>query len=283
MTDSIADDNDTSATDTAIGTRSADSSEASYHEVFNQQSARLHQFRSQLPNDAAAFPSAGSSLAGDDRWTEPYQISHYIRLLLSVSHDQLHALDNLINGSGTVHPYACSPLIRAAIENACMAYWLMDGSTRRERSTRLFRLHWDGVNKRSKFQSAAPALAGDDDRSGRQARLIELAGSHEIDPQAVKQRVMISDVVNEVQASINTGYSISGAWNIFSGVTHGQQWAILTLLDRKEERDAGGDLVNALLSTGLKQIVWGVGCASAVIDHATVRLMQRGTSQIRIA
>lgn len=258
-------------------------SEQEYHDLLNKQFAQLELRRLSVPHDAASFPQAGSSLAGDDRWTSPFQISHYIRLLISVAADQLHALDNLINGSGTVHPYACSPLIRASIENACMAYWLMDGPTRRARSTRLFRLHWDGVNKRAKFQASAPALAGVADRSARQSRLIEFARAHGIAAREIKERLVITDVVEDVEASIESVFSVSGAWNIFSGITHGQQWAILTLLDREEERDVGGDLVNARLSTGLKQIVWGVGCADAVISSAVDRLLQRGTSQIDIS
>jgi hypothetical protein len=92
-------------------------------------------------------PDPGSSLGGDDRDTEPYQISHAATTGIAVAIDHLRCLlQSVVSGAGTpdvqiiTRPWALYSLLRGAAENAATAIWLLAPRSRAERLTRRVRL-----------------------------------------------------------------------------------------------------------------------------------------------
>ncbi|MEV6204776.1 hypothetical protein AB0M64_33110 [Streptomyces sp. NPDC051771] len=120
-----------------------------------------------------------SPLASDDKQTDPYQLSHSAHLALVVAVDHLQALVTLVKGHGsgrvrelTIHTHAPFTLLRAALENAARAVWLLGPSRRSERVWRrlvmqladtksneakgeLLGASWDGVSAYSPMCRAA--------------------------------------------------------------------------------------------------------------------------------
>src|SRR5690349_15715455 len=82
----------------------------------------------------------GSALCGDDRRSAPYHVSHEAWQRLDSAVDHLFALKVLIADAGVLPTYAPFTLLRAAIENAASAVWLLDPSSRSERVLRRLRL-----------------------------------------------------------------------------------------------------------------------------------------------
>ncbi|MEV6909483.1 hypothetical protein [Amycolatopsis sp. NPDC051071] len=85
---------------------------------------------------------AGSAMAGDDRGSEPFLVSHAIRASLGTAIDHLHALYALVLHSGFLHLHAPASVTRGALECASTAIWLAEPSSREERIRRA--LCWAG-------------------------------------------------------------------------------------------------------------------------------------------
>ncbi|MGW6914708.1 hypothetical protein ACWGB8_12965 [Kitasatospora sp. NPDC054939] len=90
----------------------------------------------------------GSPLAGDDAKTDPHQLSHSAHHALVVAADHLQALAALVRGTEKdgvremqLHSYAPFTLLRAALENAARAVWLLGPAARSERVRRCLTMH----------------------------------------------------------------------------------------------------------------------------------------------
>lgn len=84
----------------------------------------------------AWIPEAGSRLAQDDGLIKPHQASHNIANAVVSAIDHLHALDSIMIGAGASHTLAPFSLVRAAIECAAQAAWILAPE---EQDTRLVR------------------------------------------------------------------------------------------------------------------------------------------------
>jgi hypothetical protein len=73
----------------------------------------------------------GSSLLKDDEVTSPYLLSHAVRGALVSAVDHLDAFRALIQDAHVVHPRATLTLLRAALENAALAVWLLGPANKR--------------------------------------------------------------------------------------------------------------------------------------------------------
>jgi hypothetical protein len=72
----------------------------------------------------------GSALAGDDRHSNPYQVSHVAIQGIASALDHLHSLRMLIQKAESLHAFAPFTLNRAAIEGGAFAVWLSKHSGR---------------------------------------------------------------------------------------------------------------------------------------------------------
>jgi hypothetical protein len=79
---------------------------------------------------------ANSSIAADDRLTNPHQVSHAAVHGITGALDHLHSLRMLIQEASALHAYAPFTLCRAAIEGGAIAVWVLSPSSRDERIRR---------------------------------------------------------------------------------------------------------------------------------------------------
>jgi hypothetical protein len=126
--------------------------------------------------DASAI-DPGSALAGDDRRTDPHQVSHAAWHALTIAVDHLHCLQTAVNGCqahdpGAVrlHIYAPFTLLRAGFENAATAVWLLSPAQRKERILRRLRLGAANV----RHADAMGSLVGSPPKRTVDERLVEL-------------------------------------------------------------------------------------------------------------
>lgn len=254
-----------------------DPSELADLETLRQQIQILDIIYNKMPTTAVDFPQKGSSLYGDDRWTYPHQLSHVARSSLGVALDQLRGLDNLIHKAGSLHPYASFSLIRSAIENGATAVWLLAPTSRPERVKRRLQLLTSDAYNAEKLRKAMPNWKVNSSLTDDLKAIADIAKEHEI---GKPERLQMTEIVRLAGDEVKErGISVEGGWQITSGITHGQIWAIHTLLTREIEDDAG-DVVDALVKAGVRQVVWGVECARLVIQHGHDLLMRRAASLI---
>jgi hypothetical protein len=78
-------------------------------------------------------------MCGDDYRLHPYELRHAAWHSLSHAVDHLGCLRALLGDAKVVHMYAPFSLVRAALENACAAVWMLQPPRRADRLTRRLR------------------------------------------------------------------------------------------------------------------------------------------------
>lgn len=75
--------------------------------------------------NADDFPvEPGSSLAGDDRASNPFKVSEAIRHIINAAVDQLHGVKVADHDGELQHLAVSATLARAAMENAAAGLWV---------------------------------------------------------------------------------------------------------------------------------------------------------------
>lgn len=189
----------------------------------------------------------GSSLAGDDKHSRPFHVSHAVWLSIGHAIDNLIALRTLtLQGEGNAltvvtRPYAAYPLIRAALENASAGLWVLGGSGRDERLTRRFRLLLTDAGNRDKAiglaDPSAPSVKAKQLDAIRP--LITARGLVESDCAVfVGHREIVRGAARVMRTPEDEHEAI---WRILSGLTHGDMWATHTITDRDDVRVHASD------------------------------------------
>jgi hypothetical protein len=226
------------------------------------------------PSASAVDP--GSALAGDDRRTDPHHLSHAAWHALTISADHLHCLHSAIVGdqghnpsSVRLHIYAPFTLLRAGLENAATAVWLLSPAQRKERILRRLRLAAANVWNSEKIGNliGTPPKRTRDERLDELRRIAKTCGIAEID--AVKNPGHEEVVRAAGEATFHDGDLAVVLWKGCSGLAHGDIWATLSMLDREvRQHPSASNVFNAEITAPTAGLV-------AVLKH-TVFILDRG-------
>lgn len=163
-------------------------------------------------------------------------------------------------------------LLRAVLENASIAVWLLAAKTRHERVLRLLRLVWADANDRIQ----ALGLVGGKPSGTRNEiknELQQTARDQGLTGQQVSQVAGRAPTWTSIVESAGDGArSLSGrralrAWTLCSGITHGRQWASLSVLDHYEPPIEDGDVVHLKLKASAEWIAVIVNIASVMVTE----------------
>ena len=164
-------------------------------------------------------PQVGSPIRADDERLNPYQISHASWSSLSHAVDHLECLRVLIRDARVFHRYAPYTLLRAALENACCAVWMLQPPKRRERITRRLRL---AVNDIQHGEDARKLTGqkGPRTKAQRLQQVQQIGELHGVDakPQQVGYGHIVEDVGDKEKVLLL-------AWKTCSGMAHGDLWS----------------------------------------------------------
>lgn len=236
---------------------------------------RIDTLRAHVGTAEAADVTPGSPLAGDNRASRPFQLSH------AAWYGTVHAVDNLqalraltVRGEAPslqvmTYPYAAYPMLRAAIENAAVALWLLAPSNRDVRLTRRFRLLLQDARKGDVAAALLGHEAGTYDK--RLTRLEEvIMGRPGVTLSACKAgagyRLIVREAAEGTGANADTAEVI---WRLLSGLTHGDTWAGLTATDRDEVAvSEDGTVVTFQATSSLANIANMTGYAVALVESA---------------
>jgi hypothetical protein len=214
-------------------------------------------WRERIHQDAPQ-PAAGSRLRADDALTDPYRLSHQVVLALISAVDHFEALLLLVQDAGVMPARAPFTLLRAALENASIAVWLLAPDDRKLRVLRLLRLMWtDGEDNVQAWESVAvqPPLS----REERKNNLQEMARAAELSTQQVSQVATLLRWTTIVKGAGDGAQELTGerallAWRVSSGVAHARPWAALSILDRVEAPVPDGDIVRLKLKASERRV-----------------------------
>lgn len=187
----------------------------------------------------APIPAPGSLLAADDAVLTPYHLSHAAQSALNIAVDNLHALRNLVAESHLVHPWAPFTLLRASLENAATAVWLLAPRDRDQRLVRRLRLKWADTSDMLKANELIGHV-GKRTREDHIARLQDLGrrGGLSVDQvsQVASRVIGYSTIMREAGEAAPTSFGpvVEATWMVCSGMAHGRIWAMTSLLDREQ-------------------------------------------------
>jgi hypothetical protein len=235
----------------------------------------VDQWLARLEAGPDAMPvAAGSPLAGDDRRSEPFQISHAVTSALVVAVDHAHCVRRAIAdcvdcapGQLTFLLNSYYSLLRGAMENAARVIWLLAPDQRTERVLRRLRLQANNV-----IQSDALCVIGGippkKPKAERLKRVQEIAEKSGIAPAAAVKPPSNREIVRAAGEYIaKDANHTEVVWRACSAAAHGDAWAVLSLHDR-EEFSRSNDVIMLRTTASTKVLTTMVVEAMAVIKTA---------------
>jgi hypothetical protein len=195
--------------------------------------------------------AAGSPLAGDDRRTAPYHVSWGAWHSLSHAVDHLHCLRSVIRDASILHIYAPYTLVRAALENAAAAVWVLHPASRDERVMRRLRLAASDLRN----GSAVAEVVGTSLPRSLDERLDDLRRIARRDGLDERKAVRGASYQEIVKAIGDEGAAAGKLplliWKACSAVAHGDLWATINITQREPMNEAPDGIVHNRVSVNV--------------------------------
>lgn len=227
----------------------------------------------------------GSELAEDDATLAPFHLSHAVTVASTHAFDHLDTLRLLLVEAKSVPPYASYTLLRAAIENAATALYLVAPQDRQERvRRRLLMVAQDAADSDTVTKLIDPAHDGKKlaDRRAMVEKIGVAAGLTKGDVlgKGPSWRTIIR-TAGEV-SSLDADEVPLLLWHALSGVAHGQIWADLAVLKKTEVEPTQGvnedGVVSMMMTAGLDGVTQAAFVAWQFLSDA-----ERLTNRRRLA
>lgn len=175
----------------------------------------------------------GSSLSGDDAKVPTLRVSSAAYQCFTHAVDHLHAVQALVFDAKVIHTYAPYSLLRAAVEAAGEAIWLLGPKSRQERIRRCLKRAYENVSKGKEFMDLSGLQPSGRTHAERVQEIRDLATQHGLDPNDVCGRWSTQRQLKYVDEAVDDGEAFAQIlWQICSGFAHGREWATLGLLER---------------------------------------------------
>jgi len=220
-----------------------------------------------------------SSLAGDDRASRPYQVSHALSLCLMAGVDHLHAAKSLVVNQQVLHLAAPSTLARGALENFAAAYWILGPVERRTRVERALRWHYKNAKDQHTALSSIDASVSYEDRSG---RIDVVSRRYGLDPRTLRRGYASTTAVQYCDQHIDRTripLEVALPWRICSGLAHGRPWAYLGTLEHDEVAERQDGTVLLRVTSGLDLALYPLLAAMHLLEEFLRLRDARGRDQ----
>ena len=181
-----------------------------------------------------AEPAPRSPMRGDDDRTHPYEVSHAAWHSLAHAVDHLTCLRALLGDAKVIAMYAPFSLVRAALENACAAVWMLVPLSRAERVTRRLRFAVTDVRNGEEVKR----ITGQPGPRSEQERLEEIraiATRADIEEAGVSRGPGYREIVQAAGGGSGPAADlIYLSWKLCSGMAHGDFWPTWSSMNRVE-------------------------------------------------
>ncbi|MEU3420087.1 hypothetical protein AB0F39_16340 [Streptomyces murinus] len=252
------------------------------------------QYEDQVQADSGGWSvSPGSSLAGDDAKTHPYQVSHNVWQALTVAVDHLHCFrrslaEEVKEGeiALTLHTHSQYSLLRGAMENSARAVWMLGPASRLLRVERRLALQAKDHKDSDKMNALLKRVPNRTltERMDQLVRLMQKADpTISDDAEALKRLRSGAQPTDIVRAAGDL--AVMGAdeanlvWSACSSLAHGDVHGTLSILEREVVRTEGGTSLTRL-SSDPKILFWATDRTIGML-HLGFRLFQeRSTSYL---
>jgi hypothetical protein len=168
-----------------------------------------------------------------------------------------------------MHMYAPYSLVRAALENASAAVWLLHPDDRAERILRRLRFAALDIRNGEEARRLVGAPAGPKSEAERIEQICGLAQRRGVDEAAVvaKRPVSYREIVKSAantRRGGETAYMIT--WKMCSGIAHGDMWTTINVVSREELPGAPPDIAHLKITAKVETLMLGVYFAVDMTD-----------------
>lgn len=232
--------------------------------------AQVQQWQ-ELTSQPAPAVEPHSALAGDAKRCPEHQVAHTAWYALGHAIDQLHAFKTLVDDARVLHAYALYSLLRAAIENAATAVWLLAPASRKERLQRCLRLAHNEAREQGQARALVPDAYPEWVRSSetRIAEIKDLATRLDLDYGRIGGRFSYERIVKAAGDATDFGDDFAAfIWRLCSGFSHGRYWSVLGMLTRKPAATDEAGVHNFSLTVDLHEVLTVAHVPFAFILHA---------------
>ncbi|MFE3247252.1 hypothetical protein [Streptomyces sp. NPDC059209] len=211
----------------------------------------------------------GSSLSGDDTKVPTLMVSSAAYQCFTYSVDHLHAVQALLFEAKVIHSYAPYSLLRAAVEAAGEAIWLLEPNSRKERIRRCLKRAHENIRQGKDFMDLSGVQPSGRSHTERVLEIRDLAAQNELDPNDVCGRWSTQRQLKYVDEAAGVGKEAlaQNLWQICSGFAHGREWATLGLLERTVHSQVG-NVVQLRLSSSTEVLLNMVYMTTQLIGKA---------------
>ena len=225
--------------------------------------------------DPDDFPiSPGSSLAGDDKASRPYQVSHAARMCLVAGVDHLHAAKALFLDLHVLHVAAQFSLVRGSLENLSAAFWILHPKARNERIERTLR--WHARNFNDQYIALGPiGLSDEAQRDAKLAKLDSVAVPRGISTQKVREGYRSSRAVRYAEENSTRSELLLLRWQFCSGYAHGRPWAYLGMSEQEFFETTDPGVLNVKLTTDPSRLLYPTLAAFQLLLDVVGLMQQR--------
>ncbi|MDP9818514.1 hypothetical protein [Spirilliplanes yamanashiensis] len=230
---------------------------------------------SQRRTDLGAWAvEPGSALHGDDRWADPYRVSHAAQHRLHSAIDNLHAVKLLLVDAATLPTFATFTLIRAGMENAAVVSWLLQPADQPERVRRRLQLEAGNAKNRDTALTLMLRNAGPDEQAAAAPlaevleRLRGIGEAHGIPGREIDKRLPgWADIVKAATKHPRLSDIQLFQWRMCSALSHAEEWPSHILLSTPVGDDVDGVVtLHVETPAGLAQVSFGL--ASGMLRDA---------------
>lgn len=227
-------------------------------------------------------PAPGSSLAGDDRASDPYQVSHAVGQCLMAAIDHAHAVKSLVVQHQMLHAAAPASLARGFIENMATVFWLLHPSQRVERVARAMKWHVRNIHDQSEAVGDLVRRTESIRTPGEKIkRVVDIAIAAGVEDRAYVERgYRPGQAVEYAEREAGlAGVGVLLAWRLCSGFAHGRPWAFLGVLEQERVTIADSDVLEVRLTNDFARSLYPV-LAGMHLTEVVLRLQQQRSQQL---
>jgi hypothetical protein len=219
-------------------------------------------------------PAPKSPLAGDDSHSQPYQVSHALRMSIVSAADHLHAMCALVLRTGYLHLAAPATLARGVLECASTAIWIASPTTRDERITRA--LQWNIQDAKDGLRAATGAgIPVPTPLRTWKAKIEAVANKRSLPITPISGGYKSSDAVEAAEDYLKPPLGVVLPWQLASGFAHGRRWAVLAFADTMQKQATNDPGVTGLKWENDWARVLYLGLAAASVILGAVRLLDK--------
>jgi hypothetical protein len=232
--------------------------------LINSKVARLGEAADAAQEQPVEKGSEGALL---DELTKPRQWSSAVTNALWGSVDHLQTLVDLLRLP--VRPLAPYTLLRAAVENASLALWLVAPPDRETRLLRAFRLAIADVRDSGPVHEIAGNAT--DPVSVRVGQIVSAGRRAGLADAQLKQKDSWTGIVTAADRVISRrgDRAAEFSWRAGSGIMHARDWARMAVLERGEVIDYGGETVTMSVATSFTAALYAVTATERIILEVT--------------